>query len=145
TDLTAALQQSYDSGRLVKLYQVHMWNYCTSDSRTPGDDSIDYCAPRRANWYFDPVAVWGLNSTGTSTSTSTSTAATATSTASNVVESGIASLKNNTEALEDKVLGKSAREAMDAYRKVAKWMFVAYEVTFWTTLATIVVSILAIF
>jgi hypothetical protein len=142
TELSAALQNSYDSGRLVKLYQVHLWNYCTGDGRTPGNDDIDYCSPRRANWYFDPVAVWGLNSTDP---TATSTGATPTHTASNVIESGINHLKNSTEALEDKVLGNSAKKAMDAYRKVAKWMFIAYEVSFWTTLATIIVSIAAVF
>jgi len=91
--------------------------------------------------YFDPVAVWGLNSTDPTATTT----ATPTSTASNVIESGISHLKNSTEALEDKVLGSSAKKAMDAYRKVAKWMFIAYEVSFWSTLATIIVSILAIF
>ena len=100
---------------------------------------------RESRFVFDPVEVWGLNATGTSAAA----AASATATSGNVVSSAVASaeahLKNSTEALEDKLLGKTGREAMDAYRKVATWMFLAYEISFWTTLATIVCGILAIF
>ncbi|EGP92360.1 uncharacterized protein MYCGRDRAFT_53034, partial [Zymoseptoria tritici IPO323] len=47
--------------------------------------------------------------------------------------------------LEEKILGKSGKEALHAYRTVAKWMFIAYQVAFWTTLATLVVGIFAVF
>lgn len=43
------------------------------------------------------------------------------------------------------MLGRSGRDALDAYRDVSKWMFIAYEISFWTTLATILVGVLAIF
>ncbi|TKA75048.1 hypothetical protein B0A55_05996 [Friedmanniomyces simplex] len=136
TTLTAALELAKNNNELREVYEVHLWNYCTSNKT---DGSIDYCAPKHSQYYFDPVAVWGLNSTNTTS------AATATSTASNVVESGINTLENNTEKDENELLGKSGKEALDAYRHVAKWMFIAYEISFWTTLATIVCSILAVF
>jgi len=94
---------------------------------------------KHSEYYFDPVAVWGLNGTNATSTGDSST------TGVGVVDSDINSLKNNTEQLEDKLLGKSGKEALDAYKHVAKWMFIAYEVSFWTTLATIVCGILAIF
>jgi len=133
TTLTAALQQAEDKRLLMDVYEVHLWNYCVSDG------TLDHCLPKHSQYYFDPVAVWGLNGTN-ATSTATSTA-----TGVNVIDSDITSATNKTEEFENKLLGKSGKEALDAYRHVAKWMFVAYEVSLWTTLATIVCSILAIF
>ncbi|KAK5688018.1 hypothetical protein LTR17_026568 [Elasticomyces elasticus] len=136
TTLSAALQEAKSDGLLKPVYQIHLWNYCTGDST---NGSIDHCTKKRSNYVFDPVVEWGLNSTNVTSS------ATPTATASNVVESGINHLKNNTEELENELLGKTGRKAMEAYRKVAKWMFIAYEISLWTTLATIVCSILAVF
>lgn len=134
TTLTAALELAESEKLLKKVYQVHLWNYCSSDKQ---DGGIDYCSDKQSNFVFDPVAVWGLNGTNATSSSSGQ--------ASNIVESEINTLKNNTEALENKLLGKSGKAALDAYRKIAKWMFIAYEVSFWATLATIVCGILAIF
>ena len=134
TALTLVLEQAEADGTIDNLYQIHLWNYCTSGTE---GSVIKNCSDRHSNYYFDPVEVWGLNATTASTSaTSTSS--------SNVIESEIASLKNSTENLESKILGKSGKEALDAYKHVAKWMFIAYEVSFWSTLATIVCGILAI-
>lgn len=135
-NLGDALTLAKSQGMLKNTYQVHLWNACTG-SGTNG--TIDACGSRQASYVFDPVQEWGLNAT------TTADAVTPTSSASNVVQSEISNIKNNTEAYEQKLLGEGGAKALDAYRKVAKWMFIAYEVAFWTTLGTIVVGILAIF
>lgn len=139
TTLTLALEEAKNNNELASVYQIHLWNYCSANS-TSG--KADYCSGRHSEYYFDPIEVWGLNATST---TAAAAAASSAAAGDNAVESAVSTLKNNTESLEDKVLGKSGREALDAYEHVAKWMFIAYEVSFWTTLATIVCGILAIF
>ncbi|KAK5135104.1 hypothetical protein LTR08_005629 [Meristemomyces frigidus] len=135
TALTLALEQAETDNTIENLYQIHLWNYCSSG--TDGSE-IKNCSARHSDFYFDPVEVWGLNATAAATS------ATSTDSSDNAIESGIASLKNSTKTLENKILGKSGTEALDAYKHVAKWMFIAYEVSFWSTIATIVCGILAI-
>ncbi|KAK4635304.1 hypothetical protein CLAFUW4_00620 [Fulvia fulva] len=133
--ITTAIDSVLTSGAVAKLYQVHLWNYCTAND-TDGD--IDQCSKRESNFVFDPLDVWGFEISNDTTATSTSSA-------DNAIESAVATLKNNSEEYEDKILGESGRKALSAYRSVAKWMFIAYQVSFWTTLATIIVGILAIF
>ncbi|KAI6791548.1 hypothetical protein KC332_g18511 [Hortaea werneckii] len=133
--LDYALQVAQQNGKLADFYNVYLWNYCSSDS---SDNDVNYCSDRKSEYVFDPVEVWGLNATATE-------AASSTTTDSNAIESAISQVQENTEALEKEILGKSGKEALDAYKKVAKWMFIAYEISFWTTLATIVLGILAIF
>ncbi|EME49275.1 hypothetical protein DOTSEDRAFT_163502 [Dothistroma septosporum NZE10] len=111
--VTTAIDSVLASSAVAKIYQVHLWNYCTAN-KTDGD--IDQCSKRKSDFVFDPLTVWA-----------------------------VATLENNSEEYEDKILGESGRKALSAYRAVAKWMFIAYQVSFWTTLATIVVGILAIF
>jgi len=135
TALTLALEEAKANNELASVYQIHLWNYCSANSSI---GTIDFCSDRHSNYYFNPVEVWGLNATATTSG------AASTSTDSNIIESEISSVENNTKALENKVLGKSGREALDAYEHVAKWMFIAYEVSFYTTLATIICGLLAI-
>lgn len=45
---------------LQDIYTIYLWNYCAWN----GDDSYAYCSPRQAEFYFDPIQVWGLNRTG---------------------------------------------------------------------------------
>ncbi|CAK4029124.1 hypothetical protein DOTSEDRAFT_163502 [Lecanosticta acicola] len=113
--LTLAIDSAKSS--IAKNYDVYLWNYCSSN-KTDGSNSK--CSKRESGFVFDPLDVWGF-------------------------ESAIASVKGDTQEYEDKILGSSGRKALEAYRKVAKWMFIAYQVSFWTTLATIVVGIFAIF
>lgn len=134
TELELALKDAQDAHLLADVYQIHLWNYCSSNS---SDGKPDYCSAKHAEFYFNIMDVWQLNSTSVS--------GTGTSSGNNAVASAIASAKNNTEELENKLLGKSAKDALDAYRDVSKWMFIAYEISFWATLATIVCSIFAIF
>ncbi|KAK1021431.1 hypothetical protein LTR33_018460, partial [Friedmanniomyces endolithicus] len=138
TTLTAALEHAKATNQLREDYDVHLWNYCTSDRL---DGTVNTCTPKQAEFYFDPVAVWGLNSTN-----ATSGAAVAAPyNPIGVVNSGINTVQNDAETYENELLGKSGKEALDAYRHVAKWMFIAYEISFWTTLATLICSVLAVF
>lgn len=135
TTLTAALQHAKDSGALAQVYQIHLWNYCTETT----NGTAVKCSDKTSGFVFDPVDVWQLNYTATTTG------ATATSTASNAAQSAINNLKANATALEHQVLGDAGSKALDAYRSVAHWMFIAYTISFWTTLATVLFGFLAIF
>lgn len=139
TTLTAALSLAQDQGLLHDRYQIHLWNYCTQDDND-GVSTSRQCTPRSGDFYFNPVEVWGLNATTAAASTATPTVA-----GNNAVQSKIAELQGNAEELENELLGESGEKALDAYRKVSRWMFIAYAVSFWTSLATIVLGILAIF
>ncbi|OQO12667.1 hypothetical protein B0A48_02130 [Cryoendolithus antarcticus] len=132
-DLTAALTVAKAGDLLEKTYEVHLWNYCTAN-KTSGN--IDWCSPRRRGFVFDPVEIWALNSTD---------AVDTSSNGGNAITSAINNAKNQTEEFTDKVLGKTAAGALNAYKKVAHNNGVIFEIAFWTTLATIVVGILAIF
>ncbi|KAF7191350.1 SUR7 family protein pun1 [Pseudocercospora fuligena] len=131
--LTTAIGDIKTAGGIGEIYNVYLWNYCSSN-KTDGSDTK--CSKRETQFVFDPIDVWQLNTTGIATSTSS---------ADNAIESAVNNAVNNIEELEDELLGKSGKKALDAYRKVAKWMFIAYQISFWTTLATIIVGILALF
>lgn len=152
--LATAIQSAKDSGDLADVYQVYLWNYCSSNSSSDGD--LDHCSKRKTNFVFDPLDVWGIT-------IANSTAATATASGDNALESTINSVKDNLSDYEDELLGESGKKALEAYRKVAKWMFIGYQVcgkmercrgtnntdrmvqvSFWTTLATLAVGLLAI-
>lgn len=133
TTLTLALQQI--ENQLADVYEIHLWNYCTSDST---NGTIDYCSKREAEFSFDPVDVWSLNATSTTSG--------ATPTFSNsVIQSAVNTVSGNVESFEDDLLGYGAKDALEAYKKASKAMFILYAVAFWTTLATLVLGILAIF
>jgi SUR7/PalI family len=46
-------------GNLSDWYEIYLWNYC---SGAASSDVPTYCSPRVANFYFDPLTIWGLNS-----------------------------------------------------------------------------------
>lgn len=135
TELTAALTLAESSGQLKETYRIYLWNYCTAN-QTAG--KIDWCSDRHSSFVFDPVEEFGLNATTTTDQSTGSTEA------DNAIASAINNAKDNAEEFEDKILGDSAAGAMKVYRRVAKWNFIAYQVSFWTTLITIVVGLLAI-
>lgn len=120
SELSAGIQRARDSGTLANVYQIHLWNYCSSNSTSEGD--IDYCSKRTTNFVFDPLDVWGI-------SIANSTGAPATATGDNALESAVNNVKNNLSEYEDELLGDSGKKALDAYRTVAKWMFIAYQVS----------------
>lgn len=134
TSLTAALQLAQESGQLQDAYQIHLWNYCVENS----DTGKRNCTSRSGNFYFDPIEAWGLNATNATDSNDIAGG-------NNPVSDRINELQNNYEDLQNELLGDAGSKAMDAYRHVSRWMFIAYAVSFWTSLATIVLGLLAIF
>lgn len=101
-----------EAKQLKDVYYIYMWNHCTgTKSGTNGSTvTIDYCSPRKAQYYFNPITEWGLNGT-----------------------------------VAQQYVPKAVNSALSAYQKGAQWMFIAYSVAFWTTVATIIVGIFAIF
>lgn len=129
---TLALALQEVENNLADVYEIHLWNYCSSDKR---DGDITYCSKRQADYAFNPIAVFGLNKT-TPTSTSSSSGA---------LQSLESKVTGSINSEEETLLGKGAKDALDVYRKASKAMFVLYAVSFWTTLATIILGITAIF
>lgn len=136
-DLTAALQLAWTTNKIEKKYQIYLWSYCTAERGT-SDSDLDWCSEKSNKFIFDPVEVFGMNAT------KAADAATATSGSDNAVTSAINDAKENFDNWSDKVLGDTASGAIKVYKRVAKWNAIAYQVAFWTTLATIVVGLLAI-
>lgn len=99
--------------------------------------AIDYCSDRQSEFSFDPVSVWHLNATG-------STAARSVLPRADAVSSTVDSAASSAKSLETQFLGDAGATALDAYRNASKWMFISFAVAFWTTVATILVGLLAI-
>jgi len=118
--LTAALSAAKASDVLAEIYQIHLWNYCASGG---SNTTIVRCSARESEFYFDPVDAWQLNITSASEA---------------------ATVKDGTAAIEQAVLGDAGADAIKAYRTASKWMFIAYEISFWTTVATLVFGIFAV-
>jgi hypothetical protein len=57
--LSGALSAAKNSGGLADYYTIYLENYCSWN----GNDSYSYCSPRTSNFAFDPITIWGLNST----------------------------------------------------------------------------------
>jgi hypothetical protein len=112
-DLTAALKYSAESNKLARVYEVHLYNFC---ERNHAERVVTYCSPKMGDYYFNPITIWSLDSAKTSTMTKED---------------------------EIKLLGKVAQKVLDAYRGGARLMFIAYQVSFWATAATILSGILA--
>jgi hypothetical protein len=134
--LAQALQEVQTTGAIADIYQVHLWNYCTANSTSDGTDKIDHCSKRKQNFVFDPVKIWGLE-----VANSTRAAA---GNSNNAVEAAINNVANNLSEYEEKILGSTGKKALNTYRTAGKWMFIAYQAAFWTTLATIVLGIFAV-
>lgn len=58
--LNQALNQAKAAANVKDFYTIYLWNYCSWD----GSEKYDFCSPREAYFAFDPVKVWGLESTG---------------------------------------------------------------------------------
>jgi hypothetical protein len=85
--------------------------------RNTNEAVVTWCSPKMKDYFFDPVVTWGLDS----------------------------AQQNMMGDEEDKILGKAAQETLDAYRGAALWLFIAYEIALWASLATILCGVLAIF
>ncbi|KAI9683659.1 MAG: hypothetical protein M1829_004964 [Trizodia sp. TS-e1964] len=61
--LAEALATAKKDSNLKDVYTVSLWNYCNG-TKTDGDNfRIDDCGKPSASFWFNPVAVWGLNNT----------------------------------------------------------------------------------
>jgi hypothetical protein len=140
TELTAALTYAKEKNVIAPLYQIHLWNYCTAakgDQASNPDGNTDFCTEKQFTFIFDPVDVWQLNATNTTTGTQQPIG-------NNQIQNTINSYRNKTADFEKKLLGDTGEKTLEAYRTVAKWMFIAYQVAFWSVAVTIVASLLAV-
>lgn len=58
--LKTGLDEAKKALNLKDYYTIYLWNYCAWD----GKDQYSYCSPKQAEFWFNPVDVWGLNGTG---------------------------------------------------------------------------------
>jgi hypothetical protein len=134
-ELTVALRLAESSRSLRKTYRIYLWGYCTANESS---DKIDWCSRRQSDFVFDPVEEFGLNFTAPDEQQI------GTNGTDNALTSIINGAKENAKEFEDKILGEAVTRALSVYRHAAQWNFIAYQIAFWTTLITIVVSLLAI-
>lgn len=115
-DLTAALQDSAVNNKLARVYEVHLYNFC---ERNKVDKVVTWCSPKMANYHFDPLPIWSLNT----------------------------ARKHDAMTKEDeiKLLGEKGQKALDAYHAAALPLFISYQVSYWATLVTILCGISAVF
>jgi hypothetical protein len=140
TELTAALTYAKEKKVIAPLYQIHLWNYCTAskgDKASNPDGNTDFCTEKQMGFIFDPLDVWQLNATNSTTGSQAPIG-------NNDVQKVINSYKNKTAEFEKKLLGDAGEKTLEAYRTVAKWMFIAYQVAFWCTAVTIAAGLIAI-
>ncbi|PPJ54247.1 hypothetical protein CBER1_05147 [Cercospora berteroae] len=133
--LNDAIGQIRTAGGIGQIYDIYLWNYCYSN-QTDGSDKD--CTGRKASFVFDPIKEWGLESTNSSDSSSDNNS-------DNVIQNAIDNVRENYDQYAEELLGSSGKSALNAYRHVAKWMFIAYQVAFWTNLAVILIGIFALF
>jgi hypothetical protein len=95
---------------LKDFYQVGLWNYCEGDKDEHGKETITYCSPRKANYWFNPIEAWDI--------------------------------KN---AKPEDVFTPEMQKGIDAYHKVAKFMFTAYVIALILTVVEFIVGIFAVF
>jgi len=103
------LVASSRSKPLDDIYEVYLWNYCSGSKNSTNGVKLTTCSDRKANFWFNPIEVWGLNGTGAASA-----------------------------------FPKEVQSGLNAYQKVAKWMFTSYVVALCATLANVVTGIFAI-
>jgi hypothetical protein len=64
--LLKALDQAEKDADLRDFYDIGLWGYCAGNKTSKGNFEVDYCSPKEASFWFNPVAVWKLNNTGIS-------------------------------------------------------------------------------
>lgn len=54
----------HGDGTWKDFVKVGLWNYCEGDiDNSTGKEIVTHCSAPKANFYFDPIAYWKLNST----------------------------------------------------------------------------------
>lgn len=97
-----------NGGPLKDFYTVGLWNYCEGDQDKDGKETITYCSPRKANFWFNPMAVWNIDNSSA-------------------------------------VFGGDMEKGINAYHKVAGWMYSSYIIAIILTAAEFLVGLAAIF
>lgn len=110
SSLLEALESTSSNVTIADFYNVYLWNYCAGNFTTDGEYDVGSCSTPKAFFWFNPVDVWGLNSTAAT-----------------------------------KLFGDKLTTALETYENVSKFMFMAFAVSFFSTLATLVVGISALF
>jgi hypothetical protein len=108
-DLLNSLEQAGKDSALRDFYDIGLWGYCAGNTTSNGDFNVDFCSPRRAEFYFNPVEVWGLDKGGL-----------------------------------DTLLPDTLTKEVEVYRKVSKWMFIAYQIAIGTTAIELLIGLTAI-
>jgi len=60
--IMSALENSV-KGNLSDWYEIYLWNYCSGKNTS---SVPTFCSPRTAQFYFNPIDVWGLSADGLS-------------------------------------------------------------------------------
>lgn len=68
--LNSTNSPAVNTADLKDFYHISLWNYCSGDfgnnntaNANNGSDHVRFCSPRKNNFWFNPVEVWGLNAT----------------------------------------------------------------------------------
>ncbi|KIA75748.1 hypothetical protein HK57_00483 [Aspergillus ustus] len=108
-DISSALEEVQKYFNIPDFYNIGLLGYCEGNV-TDSNYRVSNCSSPKAEFWFDPVSVWNLDTLG---------------------------LEN---ALPDKV-----DDALNVYRNVSKWMFVAYVIAFAATALELLLGVTAIF
>ena len=90
---------------LASYYDIGLWNYCSGKDINA---SPNYCGPRQAAYYFDPLKVWNLEGTPL-----------------------------------PKLVPDEWNKALNTYKQVAKWVFVAYIIALVASIITFLLGALS--
>lgn len=63
SSLESALASAISDGSIRDFYDIGLWGYCAGNKTSAGKYEVDYCSKPKAEYAFQPVTVWGLNST----------------------------------------------------------------------------------
>jgi hypothetical protein len=110
-DFEAALALAKSNNDVRDFYDIGLMGYCAGNKTSSGSYEVDYCSKPKAQFWFDPVSVWKLNSTTSDT---------------------------------EDILPSNLKKAINTYKTVSKWMFIAYAIALIATIVELVVGLFAI-
>jgi hypothetical protein len=110
-DFEAALALAKSNNDVRDFYDIGLMGYCAGNKTSSGSYEVDYCSKPKAQFWFDPVSVWKLNSTTSDT---------------------------------EDILPSNLKKAINTYKTVSKWMFIAYAIALIATIVELVVGLCAI-
>lgn len=58
----AALNSAVKNGKIQDIYKIYLTNYCSGSN----NGTLTYCSPGSKDFYFNPIEIWGLNTTDSS-------------------------------------------------------------------------------